>query len=316
MDASNVPVLVLSVCALLLCFISLCLLIRQFHTERSSAYSPPPAKVRRYSYCALLSFLASTIASIIDAADDPSFAQEILNDAAITISWSFGQFFVFTVMLTRIHYTLKGTKHALHDHNYVVFGVLILVSILLSVVWIMRSTLYYTKYSSGDIDENTVHIFGVFFVSTTYIIDVVASIFFVVIFVAKLRVIEFVNNESATPLRIRKQMTKYWVLSLIIIINTQIIFFILSLIFITRYFGAVTAASVFTEMFVLLLPINIVTVISCLLLMFSVFEKQYDRRCRICNDAAVSCFAKLEKRTSMLNRSLLEEQPRAPLVQL
>ena len=308
-------VLFLSVCALLTCIVSLCVLLREFHTETKWAFNPPAPKIRCYSYCAIVSFVASTIASIIDAADNPSFAQEILNDTAISICWSIGQFFVFTVILTRIHYTLQDTKHRLHDRHYIIFGVIILICILLCIVWILRSILYYHRYRSGTISKNGVHEFSVFFVITVEVISVIASAFFIFIFISKLRVIEHDNNESATPLRIRKQMTKYWVLSLIIIISTQIMYFMLCLIFVTRYFEADTASAVFTEMFVVLLPGNIVAVCICILLLFTAFEKRYDRSCVVCNDAAISCFAKLEKRTTMLNVSLLEDQDNAGIVQ-
>jgi len=304
----EVFVLLLSVLALSVCGGSLCILLREFHTETESAYNPPPSKIRIYSHCAILSFLASTIASIVDAATDPSFAQQIINNTAISISWSIGQFFVFTAILTRIHFALKDTKHQLREWNYIIFGVIILICILLCIVWILRSILYYNRYQSGSISKGIIHEFGCFFTITVEVIDVVASIFFIFLFVTKLRVIEHANTKSNTPLRIRKLMTKYWVLALVIIILTQIIYLILCLIFITQYIGADTASSVFTEMFVVLLPVNIVAVCICILLTFAAFEKRYDKWCTVCNDAAISCFAKLEKRTTMLNVLLLENQ--------
>ena len=234
--------------------------------------------------------------------------------------WSVAQLSVFVMIIGRMHYVLKDTKFELKEANYIIFTILIFVCVLLCILWILRSILYYDLYTKGNISQKGVHEFSVIFVIFVEIIDLIISIFFIVVFIKRLKLI--INHHKFAPSAklsdIRNKLLKYWVLSLFMIGFTQIIALILCLLFITDYVGASVANNIFVNIYGICLPLNPMISAICIFLMFQTYHEYYDKRCGCCDNRAMRCFDKMSENkakykltSGSLNQSLLSAKSRA-----
>eukprot|EP00484_Ammonia_sp_Unknown_P020804 CAMPEP_0197026328 /NCGR_PEP_ID=MMETSP1384-20130603/6440_1 /TAXON_ID=29189 /ORGANISM="Ammonia sp." /LENGTH=266 /DNA_ID=CAMNT_0042454971 /DNA_START=19 /DNA_END=815 /DNA_ORIENTATION=+ len=264
------------------------------------------------TYIVLLLFLSSMICSTINEAKPPSFAEDIIQDSLTMIFWSLAQLFTFGLILSRVHYTLKSSKYQLKEANYIIFTIVVFVCVLMTIVWILRSVLYRYQYLHGDISQHGIHEFSLFFVIFVEIVDLMVAAFFVGLFVKRLKLL--VNEQMAAEAKLlqsmRNKMLKYWVLTVCIIIATQLIYFMVSLSFITEYIGDNAANKVLGVMYGILLPLNPSICAICIFLSFDTYHEYYDRGCGCCDDRALRCFTsrshpKYHLNTGELQQSLL-----------
>ena len=306
--------LILSIAAIVICFFTLLAILREFHCEQEYTVDKPSKFILISTYLSIIFFLSSMVSSTINLANPPSFAQDIIDDSITIILWSIAQLFTYIIILSRIHFTLSNTRYQLKEHNYIIFTILIFVCILLCIVWILRSILYHNQYINGDISEHNIHEFSVFFVTLVEIIDLTISIFFISIFVNRLKMIINQNKliQSKKHQTITNNMLKYWVLSLFIIISTQIVAFVACIMFVTEYIDDQTAFEVFEIMYEIFLPLNPIIITFSIFLMFETYHEYYDKRCGCCDNLAMKCFDKLSQKRKykissdgQLNQSLL-----------
>merc|ERR1712228_954705 len=112
---------------------------------------------------------------------------------------------------------------------------------------------------------------------------------------------------------ILRSLTRFWVLSLLVLMSTQCVLLLLCLLFIYDFVGDSATAQGFTNAFVIALPLNIVTVCVCVALTFEAFEGRYRSACGMCDDAAIWCYVKLATKrqnttASGLKQSLLDAE--------
>ena len=147
--SSSVPQLILSAIALVACILLLGVLIFEFHFKKDYIVEKPNKLILISSYIAAIFFSGSMISNIVNLADPHSFAQDIINGTITITFWSIAQLSVFVLIIARIHYVLRNTKFELKEANYIIFGILIFVCVLLCILWILRSILYYHLYING-----------------------------------------------------------------------------------------------------------------------------------------------------------------------
>eukprot|EP01084_Bolivina_argentea_P053748 98624_1 len=317
MDLFQIPQMIITMIALIAVIITFCVLIREFHCEKQYTVIQPPKSILIPTYCAIIFLFVSMLSSVINIGINPPFLLDLVNDTVTIMTWVIGHLFVFIIIMTRLHYISSSTNYQLIEHNYIIFGILIFVGVLLCIVWILRSILYYTQYKTGNISQKGLQEFGFFFVITVAIIDLIISTFFVGIFINKLIHIakDSKINKSLNQEEVRSAITKHWILSVIIIVSTQIIAFILCMVFLTAYIGYNISNQIFTIMYDMSLPLNPIIICVCLFLMFQTYQEHYDKTCMICDNTAMNCFdnisetkpkKKYKLKDNTLRQSLLE----------
>eukprot|EP01083_Nonionella_stella_P019681 54648_1 len=305
--------LVLTVTALVTICGVLFILLREFHWKKEDMAHPPPT-ILVLTYAAIILLLTSMISSILNIAKETSFLSDIIDNTVTTIAWCLAQLLAYSIIMLRIRHITSNTPLALQERNYIVFTILVLICVLLCIVWILRSILYYNQYRKDHMARRTLQEVSMFVVVTVEIIDIIVSLFFVSIFVTRFKMLATNAMHTVNQNHAQGIMVKYWMLTFIIIVFAQIMWLLLSLLFVTDYIGGDQAANTIEDIYSIVCPINAIILCICLCLMFQAFDRFYGNQCHFCDTMIRRCFgikfmekAQYKAKDTELKQSLLDD---------
>ena len=326
-DVMDLIGLILSCISLLFCLVILVSLIHSNHFSQSNHQTKPI--VLNISYLTIISYLLSNgfhIAKHISAdkiddgnAENMTISTQIIN-AIIPTTWNLAQLFIYILLILRLHFSFIGTKYEIKKPIYLIFIVLIILYIVCctayTIFWATMPNIHHWTLSLMEIEHSIAKLYAI----CGEIIDFVISVLLICLFIKKMTNVtadlhsnyskrfmddrmDKINNEQKLLLDIT---AKYFILSFIATLWTQITIFLCSLAVIL-YFYAPNALILYNIVWFLYLVFfyadGIINPL-CLYLLFETNKELYERVCHGCHAWARLCFRRITERKVKNNKDL------------
>ena len=248
------------------------------------------------TYCTFILLISTLIIYLIMGFNSIALyglSWSILN-ASMTMFYYFAQTTLYILLLLRLHFVFCETQYRSSKCVYISFGILMSLYILFILLYICGQSIYigHNYFDSSIFQFNAVWITDTVSAVGIEIIDLILSIFLVVIFIKKLMAVTVTLYNDQSPNKqtedllndkqndLLSMITKYFVLTFIATLSTQIESLIWSIYWIGYCLNDAGIESWTGDIFwPTLIPIDCVINVICLFLIFDFNRGWYARIC-------------------------------------
>ena len=298
-------------------------IILVFRIHCTYSYNTPSKSIRNLAYLAIICFIISMTTGVSTIFISYSninwtYTKYAICNIFIVISWNCAQILIYISLLHRIFDTFRATKYELSQFNLICFAILICLYILCCISWII-STILNISHDKKHVFDTNDDIFnfegfgiGDFYALGIEILDLLICIFLITMFIKKMVSLTVDLNDNVfgsgsicnddhheTSLNDHQRkllniMTKYFILSLIATISTQIECLLLCINwFFNLYFDDGMMIQITSWIIEIVFPLDCMINSLCIFLLFDINKDLYNKWCKLCHFCCLEfCFKK------------------------
>ena len=296
----------LSILSMITCIILVASLIHSHHSHKATHYqTETKLSVLSMTYLAIFSYILMDISQIAENSFSLDTWGRIVCRLLKICFWCLAQLFLYNLLILRLHYSFNGTKYAISKKVYIIYVLLIFSFLFLSLASLIG-------YSIGIVHDDQIELdatHGAFQIGLE-VTDLSMSVFLIILFVNKMIHVTVDLHAYQSDIFIDDQVSrfnenqkillnitaKYFVLSSIATVWTQMASLVMLIAWICEVFGSEDAYDAVDVLVNVTLFLDGIANPICLFLIFEVNDKWYRRGCSGCHAFARLCFRRCTQR--------------------